>query len=447
MPHPRWHGYRRAQTTDDFCQRGTPLARSACVLFIAWRCLAHLRTECGYRVLRTRLHTEIRPAGYLPSAPEHHLAMSSVIKDMAPCTKYFNRLKDVVLELNLSIRNFGLQITQLIRDLDLSAASARQVVKLFLCHLKAGAASGGEVQGIRRPAQADFSMAVPFGYVGKIAADHHFRIAAICHIFHAEMADEFRQTLTNIPGHVDIFISTDTHEKCAIIREALSDWSSGRVEIGITPNRGRDIAPKLAYLADIGNQYDLVLFLHSKGNVHLVDGSEWRRYLFHNLAGSPAIASSIIEAFERDRKLGVVAPQHWVPIRPWVEWGGEFRAARVLGRRMGVTLSPSCAIDFPSGAMFWARPAALQSILKLGLRPNDFPIEEGQLNRTTAHAIEHLFFFSCELAGLRWVKVCDPRMSDHWEAISPINDPEDLARYGHAHDYRLIPKRLTKPET
>ena len=52
--------------------------------------------------------------------------------------------------------------------------------------------------------------------------------------------------------------------------------------------------------------------------------------------------------------------------------------------------------------MFWARGAALQPLLNLGLEFTDFPEEAGQRDGTLAQALERLTFLASEAAGFRW---------------------------------------------
>jgi lipopolysaccharide biosynthesis protein len=49
------------------------------------------------------------------------------------------------------------------------------------------------------------------------------------------------------------------------------------------------------------------------------------------------------------------------------------------------------------GTMFWARLDALEGILKLQLMPDDFQSEHGQIDGTTAHAIERMLGAVCKL--------------------------------------------------
>ena len=250
-------------------------------------------------------------------------------------------------------------------------------------------------------------MAVPFDYIDA-AAVARLRVAAAIHMFHPELSPEFRQVLEQIPGSIDVVFSTDSEEKRIEIGRHFDGWTKGALDVRVVPNRGRDIAPKLTAYQDLHDKYDLILYLHSKHSGNLVDGTAWRHYLLHTLAGSAAIAASILEAFHADPQLGIIMPQHWPPVRGWVNWSTDFPASREMGRRMGLGLTPGHVVDFPSGSMFWARPVALRPLFGLGLCVEEFAEEAGQIEGTPAHAVERLFLYACEIAGYRWAKICDP---------------------------------------
>ncbi len=341
------------------------------------------------------------------------------------------------------LRDTAVQLRQLLRDRGPTPGTARQMAKVML-RAVSGVKPGSRVVGMRRHGTYDYSMGVPFSFVREDTPPSAFRIAAACHMFHPDLSVEFREVLARIPGRVDVVLSTDTADKRDEIAQSFVGWDKGGVDVRIVANRGRDIGPKLTAYDDVHARYDLVLYLHSKRSITggrdgsvLIDGSEWRRYLLHNLVGSPAIVSSILEAFRSDQRLGIVTPQHWEPIRHKINWGDNFFIARDLARRMGIHLTPAHPIDFPSGSMFWARPAALRLIFDLGLRVEDFPDEAGQDDGTPAHAVERLFLFACEAAGYRWAKVCDPAEATYPEAVIPIDTPEALAAYHRRYEVRL----------
>jgi lipopolysaccharide biosynthesis protein len=330
------------------------------------------------------------------------------------------------------LRDAAVLVRQMLRDLPPPAA-ARQIAKLVSRAL-AGARPGRRVEGIGRRAAYDASMAVPFGFAPEAPT---LRIAAACHMFHPDLAAEFYAALANIPGRLDVLLTTDTEDKRAALAASFAGWDKGTLEVRVVPNRGRDIGPKLTACGDLCASHDVVLFLHSKRDSHFADGPAWRRYLLHTLAGSPAIAGSILYAFQADPRLGIVMAQHWAPLRGRLDWGGNFHIARGLARRMGIGLTPGHVLDFPSGSMFWARPAALRPLLDLAWRAEDFPEEAGQRDSTVAHAAERLFLFVCEAAGYRWAKVADPAEAGSSGKMVRIDERAALEGFRRRHGFRL----------
>ena len=285
-----------------------------------------------------------------------------------------------------------------------------------------------------RPADADWSAAVPFGFAPLQIAPP---VAVLCHLFHTEIAPEILFYLRNLPDSSAIFVSTDTTAKQGLIK-TLFDQSSLKVQdIRVVPNRGRDIAPKLVGFADVYGQYETVLHLHSKMSVHANFLSPWRSYLFETLLGSPQIVRSVLDAFTRLPDLGMVAPQHFEAIRRWLGWNGNFQEAQALAARMNIALSPRRALDFPSGSMFWARPAALKPLLDLDLSFEDFPAENAQVDHTAAHAIERLYFHVCERSGHTWFKITQPALVFNTQTVADIPTPLALSQFVAEHGVML----------
>ncbi len=303
-----------------------------------------------------------------------------------------------------------------------------------------GVPAGGEPRASRREAD-DYCLQVPFRHSPSAVPVRP--VAVVCHLFHADLADWALELAAHIPFPADLYISTDTIAKRDAIARACTAWTGGRTEIRVVPNRGRDIAPKLITFADVYDQHDLILFLHSKRTDHYAAAGSWRDFLTDAIVGSEQVVSSIIEIFTRRSDVGIVAPQHFPPLRSsgHIQWGGNFLAARRLAWRMGFDIPVRQPMDMTSGSMFWARATALRPLLGLHLQLSDFPEEAGQLNGTTAHAIERLFLHACEHAGLTWVKVVDPRRLDDTSRTVAIHAPDDLDAFVARHRYDLLDRR------
>lgn len=292
------------------------------------------------------------------------------------------------------------------------------------------------VRGRMRRERDDAALCLPLGFRASSPAP---RIAVICHLFHAELADEFRGVMDNLPAPADLFLSTDDAAKRPAIDAAFAGWSKGAVDVRVFPNRGRDIAPKLAGFADAYADHDLVLFVHSKKSLTSALGDRWRRALLRTLAGSPRAVSDILYLFDAYPRLGIVMAQHFRPIRNLVHWDGNFRAAARLAQRTGLALTRRRTLDFPSGSMFWARPAALRPLLDLRLGFDDFPAEADQRRGTVQHAVERLFLLLAEHAGFRWIKVTRPEGDGEDGLAVAVSDRRELDAFMVRHRFDLLP--------
>jgi glycosyltransferase involved in cell wall biosynthesis len=276
----------------------------------------------------------------------------------------------------------------------------------------------------------DFALETPFKF-GMPLFKPQPSIAVMCHIFYEDLTDEVKAYLNNIPYNFDLYITTDTEEKKATISDKFNQWDKGKVTVEIFENRGRDIAPKLLAWKKIYAKYEFFLHIHTKKSLHHNSSQLWRTYLFNNLIGSEKIVKSIFEAFYSDPLLGMIGVQHFLNIRSFTGWGYNFEIAKLFATRAGIDLKINGRIDFPSGSMFWGRSAAIMPILE-NIKISDFEKESNQVDGTFAHAIERLYYFSCEKAGFKWIKVFDPKTANlHQRTLTVIGREELPQIIGH----------------
>lgn len=280
----------------------------------------------------------------------------------------------------------------------------------------------------RRPVnELDFALETPFGFEpDKLPTG---RVAAVVHAFYPELLPLILQKLANIPGAVDLFVSTDTEEKRSETARHASSWAKGSVDIRIFPNRGRDIAPAFVGFRDIYERYELFIHLHTKRSPHGgTPLARWRDYLLENLIGSPEIARSNLTLFD-DPRLGVVFPQHLFEIRGILNWGYNYDLARALLKRIGVAIDKNTVLEFPSGSMFWARSDAIRPLLDMALDFSDFPEESGQVDGTLAHAIERSILTIVESKGYEWLKVVRRDLYPIARTVLPVRNLSEVASH------------------
>jgi len=296
-----------------------------------------------------------------------------------------------------------------------------------------------------RSIEIDYSLSVPFSF-SVLPNSGLGQTAAIIHLYYEDLAGEFRSYLENVSVSMDIYISTTDSFRKNVIEKAFEGWSRGSIEVRVVPNRGRDIAPKLVSFRDIYERYTYVLHLHTKRSHHAVLAS-WRHFLLENLIGTKEVVQSVFQAFERNPSLGIIASQHFEPMRQWVNWGGNFKTANQLASKMGFSINEYAPLDFPSGSMFWARSAALRPLLDLNLRTDEFDEERGQSDGTLAHAIERIYFHACEHAGYDWLKIARLELFAHTPAIVRTSRVSDLDSFFSRHLFRLLDPRGIEPRT
>lgn len=255
-------------------------------------------------------------------------------------------------------------------------------------------------------------------------AETRLKIGVFIHAYYEQEMTQVLPLLANIGAPFDLFVTTDSDAKKTFLLDLLQPIYGEAVTVGVFDNRGRDIAPKYVGFRNQQLACDLVLHLHTKKSLHDSKLERWRHFMIESLLGSPEICASIRDLFAQNPNLGIIAPRIFPTVHPAVKWGQNYCKTVYLARRMGIRLERSMQIDFPAGSMFWARSAALRPILDLGLTFGSFEPEGGQVDGTTAHAIERLIFYSAERAGYRSLHVGASGDAEPFETVIGAQDIE-----------------------
>ncbi|WP_081673967.1 rhamnosyltransferase WsaF family glycosyltransferase [Novosphingobium lindaniclasticum] len=229
-------------------------------------------------------------------------------------------------------------------------------------------------------------------------------VGLFAHVYYLDLISEVADVARNLPTGSKIFISTDTEYKAKNIRAQMGELCEHHCEVRSLPNRGRDIAPFLVGFSDRLREVDYGVHIHTKKSPHYSAAfSKWRRYLYTELAGSPAIVAGHLTVLQHP-EIGMSAPIDFAPLAPLLNWGGNRQRAEHLIGAMGGRIPSGFAPELPSGSMFWFKTAALKPFLDLRLSLAHFDPEAGQVDGTLAHVIERCFFNICELSGHKYVR-------------------------------------------
>lgn len=233
----------------------------------------------------------------------------------------------------------------------------------------------------------------------------NLKVGVHVHAYYVNLAEQIRTYLKNIPVPFTLFVTTDTDEKRAQLKEIFREIEQIKsLDVRVCPNRGRDLYPMIAISNDLV-QFDLVLHLHTKKSPHrFMELAGWRRYLLQNVLGSPERVSSIFKYFVRNKNLGLLFPYYFHPIKKFVFRNDDSNLDKMLQLlwRLGLSKRSLAEVDrffFPAGDFFWIRGEILKVFSRMKLASLDFETEGNQLNNTVAHAIERLFPFFAKLSG------------------------------------------------
>lgn len=266
------------------------------------------------------------------------------------------------------------------------------------------------------------------------------RVSVVIHVFYADLVDELAESLKNIPVPCDVYVTNASGEQI----DSCS-FRVGNVQNAIVipiKNHGRDIAP-LVYLVNAGylDPYDLVLKVHTKKSPWREDhpelagtGDQWRESLLSSLVGSQERVEKILDAFATNSRLGAVGAPETIVGSEF--WGGDEELVNELGKRLGLHF-PHDDLEFISGSMYWIRGFLLQGLRSLCMHYFDFHNEYGQVDGTTANAVERLIGLLTKEAGMISIETdaLSPNTPSFnvaeasWRRFLPETHQEPAARY------------------
>lgn len=221
--------------------------------------------------------------------------------------------------------------------------------------------------------------------------------AVVLHLYYRDTWPDLARRLARQRFAFDLFVTLtdDPATPDAAIRERiLAGFPQARIVS--FPNHGRDILPFL-HLARSGAlaPYRAICKVHTKRSPHRADGTGWRDRLLEGVLGDPATVARRLEAFLARDGAGIWAadgqilegPDWWGPNRP--------RAMTILAQG-GIRTGD---LRFAAGSIYWIRPELLAALAALPAASGDFEPEIGQVDGTTAHALERAFGLVARHAG------------------------------------------------
>jgi len=242
----------------------------------------------------------------------------------------------------------------------------------------------------------------------------NIKICIQIHIYHLDLLNEIIKNIKKIPFQYHCYITTDTDEKVAVIKNKFtkSCKNINKIYFEKYENCGRDVAPFIEQIRKNINNYEYILHIHTKksiGNLHF--GNEWRKYLYKYLLGNKKNIKYIFYKFLTNNRLGITYPTY-PPVKPYMIWsGGNAEQGKKnvhdLLTKIGVEIFLDEKPEFPAGNMFWARTKSIQKIFNSDIKQSDFPNEDNQQDMTLAHAIERSWVYIAKYEGYTYEEIKD----------------------------------------
>ena len=230
------------------------------------------------------------------------------------------------------------------------------------------------------------------------------RVAVLMHVFYTDLVGELVEQLKNLPVPFDLIVTNASGEELDL---PLADVPlAGHVAVLPVANHGRDILPLVEVVnAGLLDPYELVLKIHTKKSTWREEhaelagtGDAWRSSLYGTVLGSTENVESILGAFAEDPSIGLVTADEDIVGTEF--WGGDLERTRALMRRLQLHVSEH-DLRFASGSVYWIRGFLLQGLRAFAMDAEDFEPEAGQVDGTTAHAVERALGLVTREAGYR----------------------------------------------
>ncbi|WP_235001732.1 rhamnan synthesis F family protein [Arcanobacterium ihumii] len=233
------------------------------------------------------------------------------------------------------------------------------------------------------------------------------KVALILHVYYLELLEQTLAYARSMPEGSDIIVTVAGEEKAEAVKKAC-EGISYKVDVRLIENVGRDVSALLVGVKDIIDNYDIVCFAHDKKVTQLTPyskGDGFALKCFENILASREYVANVIEKFEQEPRLGLLAPtapNHAEYFLPYSNgWGPNFAITQKLLKELhvDVPLDSSKEPIAPLGTMFWFRPEALKPLFDLNWQWEDFPPEPNDIDGTLLHAIERAYGYVAQGAG------------------------------------------------
>lgn len=233
-------------------------------------------------------------------------------------------------------------------------------------------------------------------------------ILVVIHMFYPDLVNECLAYIGNVPKNVDVLVTTNNAQIVKEINEKFSTIQANFLGVVEAPRRGRDIAAFLVVAREKMKKYRYVCFTHDKkmsADAHYYTlGENFRELILFNVLASESYIKNVINLFEENPRLGVLAPP--TPIMGAYlnalghSWAVNLGATEQLAKDLKI----KCNLDekyepYVLGTSLWFRVDAMLPLLNHEFTVEDLPKEPLPPDGTISHAVERIFPYVAQSQG------------------------------------------------
>lgn len=231
--------------------------------------------------------------------------------------------------------------------------------------------------------------------------------AVIIYLYYADTLKDYYKYIDNIPSDIDVYIISSMESVLKEVRTYIGMSSRKNASYILKENRGRDVSALLVVGRSIVGRYKYVCFLHDKKEhreEEKADTQFWIENLWGNQIGSAEYIDSILELFEHNENIGVLAPPEPVGehFNAWYGYGWykSFEITRNIAETLG--LNADIRPDKPPvtfGTVLWFKTDALFKLFDRGWKYDDF--DDSGLGQAgyLSYGLERIFAYVAQDAG------------------------------------------------
>jgi lipopolysaccharide biosynthesis protein len=232
-------------------------------------------------------------------------------------------------------------------------------------------------------------------------------VCVLLHVYFVDLLPEILEYLNKLKMPFDVIITNSSGEDLQQICQSMLQTNFLILD---SENKGRDILPMVHVInSGLLDDYVYVLKIHTKKSVwrtpdHPLGGTaeSWRQNFYKDLIGQAGeMGENSLEVLESHKDIGIISSPG--SILNWWYWGENELNVNQLLKRFEFKLENSQDLLFPAGSMYWCRAFILNNLKGLHLTAEEFEPECGQVDGTTAHAIERIVGVFASLAGYRQI--------------------------------------------